>query len=91
MIGAGVMFFFIFSLVIFLFIWEFSRGLMLTLLAWGIGLGITIGLKFLATLFCKSFSHNICYPIGPLLTHFSPIEQAGKDFFEHFTESSQAK
>jgi hypothetical protein len=53
MAGAGILFFFLFSLLIFLFLWDFSRPLMLTLLAWSIGLTITIVLKMIMTTVCK--------------------------------------
>jgi hypothetical protein len=53
MLAAGVLFYAIVALAIFLFIWPFTRSFMILLLAWGIGIGITCGIKYVLTLFCR--------------------------------------
>lgn len=53
MLAAGALFYVIVALFIFLLIWPFSRSFMFVLLAWGIGIGITCGMKYVLTLFCR--------------------------------------
>ncbi|KAG7345144.1 hypothetical protein IV203_032675 [Nitzschia inconspicua] len=65
MVGAGLLFFFLFSLLIFLFLWNFSRPWMLTLLAWGIGLTVTITLKMILTTFCRKQFFRAFYRSKP--------------------------
>lgn len=47
MFGAALLFFFLIGLVLFLFIWPATKDFMILLLAWGLGLGITICIKYL--------------------------------------------
>ncbi|KAL3906930.1 MAG: hypothetical protein SGILL_009078 [Bacillariaceae sp.] len=65
MVGGASLFFLIFSLLIFLFLWDFSRPLMLTLLAWGIGLTITILLKMIMTTLCRKKFFRAFYRVQP--------------------------
>lgn len=65
MIGGGTLFFIIFSLLIFLFLWDFSRPFMMTLLAWGIGLTITIVLKMIMTTLCRKKFYRAFYRVQP--------------------------
>jgi hypothetical protein len=65
MAGGGILFFAIFSLIIFLFLWDFSRPLMLTLLAWALGLTITILLKMIMTTLCRKKFYRAFYRIQP--------------------------
>lgn len=53
MIGSALLFFLLIGLTIFLFIWEFSRSTMLLLLAWLLGLVITIVLKQILVKWCR--------------------------------------
>ena len=59
MLGSSVLFFFLVSLVIFLFIWPFSRSFMILLLAWGLGLGITILIKMAVTMIWRVSTGSI--------------------------------
>ena len=65
MAAAGGLFFFLIGLVIFLFIWDFSREFMLLLTAWGIGLTITIMLKVLLTAFFRKQFYRAFYRLHP--------------------------
>ena len=65
MLAAGVIFYILVGLTIFLFIWPFSRPLMLLLVAWGLGLAITIGLKVLITSFCRKKFFRAFYRQNP--------------------------
>jgi hypothetical protein len=53
MAASAVLFYVIVGLAIFLFLWPYSQGAMLTLLAWGIGIGITVGIKYVLVLFFR--------------------------------------
>jgi hypothetical protein len=53
MIGAAGLFFFVIGLVIFLFVWNFSRGFMILLMAWALGLIITLLLKRVVVKYCR--------------------------------------
>jgi hypothetical protein len=65
MLAAAFLFFCIVGLIIFLFIWEFSRSFMMLVLAWGLGLSITIGLKYALTLFCRKRFYRAFYRTDP--------------------------
>jgi hypothetical protein len=65
MLAAAVIFYILVGLAIFLFIWPFSRPLMLLVVAWGLGLGITIGLKVLITSFCRKKFFRAFYRQNP--------------------------
>ena len=65
MIGAGFLFFVIIGLVLFLFIWPFSKDFMLLLLAWGLGLTITIVLKMVAVMYCRRQQYAGFYRTKP--------------------------
>lgn len=65
MIGGASLFYILIALVIFLFIWEFSRTFMMVLLAWGLGLTITIVLKSFATGFCRKQFYRSFYRVNP--------------------------
>eukprot|EP00978_Attheya_sp_CCMP212_P033486 scaffold135240_cov62-Attheya_sp.AAC.3 len=70
MIGAAVLFWALFGLVIFLFIWEFSRALMLLVVAWGIGLTITIVLKIVITTIFRGRYFTAFYRSQPRAANF---------------------
>jgi len=72
-LGAGALFFFLCSLLIFLFTWDFSRDMMLTILAWGIGLTITILLKMILTIVCRKQFYRAFYRIKPGRMNWSSL------------------
>jgi hypothetical protein len=70
--GAGL-FWILVGLVIFLFIWPFSQGVMLLLLAWGIGLTITIVLKMVVTAYLRKKTYRAYYRVSPKLGNISAL------------------
>jgi hypothetical protein len=70
MIGAALLFWVLFGLIIFLFIWDFSRDLMLLVLAWGIGLTITIVAKIIITTFFRGRYFTAFYRSEPRAANF---------------------
>ena len=72
--GAGaILFWLLIALVIFLFIWPFSQGFMLLLLAWGIGLTITIVLKMVVTGYFRKKAYRAYYRVSPKLGNISAL------------------
>ena len=65
MVAAAGLFYFLIGLVIFLFIWDFSRDFMILLLAWGLGLTITIVLKMVVTSACRKQFYRGFYRRSP--------------------------
>ena len=65
MIGAAGLFYLVIGIVLLLFQWNFSQPFMLRLLAWGIGLGITCGLKYVLTLGCRKAQYRGFYRVRP--------------------------
>ena len=66
MLGSAGLYWVIVGLIIFLFQWPFSQDFMIRLLAWGIGLCITMSLKMILTMFCRSINYRCFYRIHPL-------------------------
>jgi hypothetical protein len=54
MFGSAMLFFILVGLVIFLFVWDFSKTFMIQVLAWGLGLVITIVIKMILTTTCRT-------------------------------------
>lgn len=54
LLGAFVLFWGLVALLVFLFIWDFSRDFMLRVLGWGLGLTITVLIKLVLTKTCRS-------------------------------------
>jgi hypothetical protein len=73
MFAAAILFFLLIGLVLFLFIWDFTRDIVLLLVAWGIGLGITIGLKVVMTSFCRKEFFRAFYRIRPAKANLSTL------------------
>ena len=70
--GAGL-FYFLIGLLLFLFIWDFSRDFVLLILAWGIGLSITIALKSIMTSFCRKRFFRAFYRLEPGRANFTTL------------------
>jgi hypothetical protein len=73
MLAASSLFFVVVALVIFLFIWPFSRELMMILLVWGIGLTVTIVLKMILTTFCRKQFFRAFYRVYPGRANISTL------------------
>lgn len=65
MIAAALLFFFLIGLLLFLFVWEFTQSIALLILAWGIGLTITILVKTIMTSFCRKRFFRAFYRTYP--------------------------
>ena len=73
MVAGAALFYFIIGLVFFLFVWEFSRDFVLLILAWGIGLTITIVLKMVMTSFCRKRFFRAFYRLYPGRANFTTL------------------
>ena len=73
MLAGGVIFFLIVGLTLFLFIWPFSRQLMILIIAWGLGLAITISLKMVMTTFCRKSFFKAFYRVNPRAANVSAL------------------
>jgi len=67
--GAGVLFYFIVGLLIFLFMWDFSRAFMLQILSWFLGLMICILVKFSFTRTCRRYHQKAFYRSRPRVSN----------------------
>jgi hypothetical protein len=70
--GAGL-FWVLIALAIFLFIWPFSQDFMLLLMAWGIGLTITIVLKMVVTGYFRKKTYRAYYRVNPKVGNISAL------------------
>jgi hypothetical protein len=73
MVGTGVLLWAAVGLVIFLYMWEFSRTLMIYLTAWGIGLTVTCGLKWILTATCRTRQYKSFYRSKPRNANISSL------------------
>jgi hypothetical protein len=73
MFAAAALFFFLIGLLLFLFLWDFSRPIILLIVAWGIGLGITIGIKVIMTSFCRKQFFRAFYRINPAKANLATL------------------
>ena len=62
--AAGLWYVTIF-LLIFIFVWPITQDGALSLLAWGLGLGATIGIKVLVTMACQKSLYRALFRIRP--------------------------
>jgi hypothetical protein len=72
-IASSLLFFVLVGLTIFLFVWEFSRGIMLLLLAWGLGLTITITMKSVITSLCRRRFFRAFYRVAPVKSNLASL------------------
>jgi len=73
MIGSAGLFWLLIGLILFLYQWPFSQNFMISLTAWGLGLGITVTLKMMLTMFCRSIQYRSFYRIRPLAAPLSSL------------------
>jgi hypothetical protein len=73
MIGSAALFWLLIGLILFLFQWPFSQGVMISLAAWCIGLAFTCGLKYLLTLSCRVAQYRSFYRIRPSGANLSAL------------------
>ena len=73
MTAASALFFFIFGLLIFLFLWDFSKDFALLILAWSIGLTITTVSKSMMTGMCRKRFFRALYRTYPGRANFSTL------------------
>lgn len=72
-VGSAVLFFILFGGLLFLCFWEPTRLAMLNIIAWGIGLTVTIVLKMVLTGFCRSTSIKAFFRTRPGAANLSSI------------------
>jgi hypothetical protein len=70
--GAGLLFFLV-AVVIYLFLWKVTQSFMFGLLAWGLGIGATIGLKMILTIFCRKSAYRAFMRTRPRMANVSAI------------------
>ena len=70
--GAGL-FFVLVAFLIYLFLWPVTQPIMFSLLAWGLGIGATIGLKMVLTIFCRKSAFRSFMRIRPRVANVSSI------------------
>jgi hypothetical protein len=73
MFGSALLFFILIGLVIFLFIWDFSKNVMSQILAWGLGLVITIVIKMILTTTCRKQFYSAFYRKHPIYANVSSL------------------
>jgi len=73
MLGAAFLYFVLFGGIIFLFLWPPTQEFMLILLAWCIGLGVTIFAKMFLTRYCRSVQYRAFYRIRPRAAMFTSL------------------
>jgi hypothetical protein len=73
MFGSALLVFGLVGLALFLFIWEFSRPLMIRITAWGLGLGATIMCKMLLTKTCRNATHKSFYRTRPRTANMTSL------------------
>jgi hypothetical protein len=73
MFGSSLLFFILVGLVIFLFIWDFSKNFMIELLAWGLGLVITMAIKMILTTTCRKQFYQAFYRKHPRYANISSL------------------
>ncbi|GAX19612.1 hypothetical protein FisN_19Hh192 [Fistulifera solaris] len=73
LIGAGTLVFLIVGLFAFLFIWDFSNAFMIKVLAFAIGLTITISMKMLLTNTCRQNFYKAFYRTKPRTSNITTL------------------
>lgn len=73
LIGSAILFYLMVGLILFLFQWPFSQDFMRRMLSWGLGLGITMGLKMVLTMSCRRVQYRSFYRIRPHAANLSAL------------------
>ena len=73
MLAGSFLFFFLIALVIYLFLWPVTQQFAFALLAWCLGIGMTVGLKYILTLFCRKASFRSFMRVRPRAANVSNI------------------
>jgi hypothetical protein len=73
MFGSALLIYGLVGLVIFLYIWDFTRPIVIRLTAWGIGLGLTIMCKMLLTKTCRNATHKSFYRTRPRTANMTSL------------------
>lgn len=73
LVGSAFLYYFGVGFFIFLFIWDFSRPLMLQILAWFLGLLVTILVKMVATKSCRRSFLKGFYRTRPRASNFTTL------------------
>ena len=73
LLGSAGLFYLLVALISFLFQWPFSQGTMLCLLAWGLGLSVTMGLKMIMTMSFRRAQYRSFYRIRPHFANLSAL------------------
>jgi len=71
--GSATLFFILFAGIIFLTFWNPTKDFMLIVIAWGIGLTITVALKMILTMCCKSNYNIALYRKKPLSANLASL------------------
>jgi hypothetical protein len=73
MFGSSLLVFGLVGLVIFLYIWDFTREIVLRITAWGLGLTATIVCKMLLTQTCRNATHKSFYRTRPRTANMTSL------------------
>ncbi|KAL7565528.1 hypothetical protein ACA910_003808 [Epithemia clementina (nom. ined.)] len=73
LVGSAALFYIAVGGVIFLFFWPVTSNGALVLLAWCIGIGVTVGLKMLLTMTCRAMQYKSFYRTRPFSANFSSL------------------
>ena len=65
LIAAAALWYIVIFAVIFIFVWPITRDGAMYLLAWLLGLGVTIGLKVIMTMICQQAQYRALFRIRP--------------------------
>lgn len=73
LVAAALLWYVVIFAFIFIYVWPISRDGALWLTAWGLGLGITIGIKMVITMICQSIQYRAFFRIRPQAARLSTL------------------